>query len=124
MNSPYLHQYPDSWPKPDPSKPETLPSRITEDDKVALYNRRITTRALAAQYNVSEKWLSNLFPGKRPLERKTEKRLARAEFRRMHAQRAVKGEVSIQDAAVAACCSYSTMRRIVLKELGQDRLGA
>jgi hypothetical protein len=114
-NRPFLHPYPASWPKPNPLRPTTLPSRISEDQKVDLYNRRITTRALAQSLSVTERWLSRTFTGKRPSENKAEKRKARQAFREFHANRHIRGEISLNQAADAACTSYSTIRRVVIE---------
>lgn len=122
LHHPFLHPYPESWPKPDPLRPQRLASRISEDQKVDLYNRRVTTRDLAGTLKVSEKWLSYTFPGKRPLENKASKRKARNAFREFHAKRVVAGEALISTAADAACCSYSTLRRVVLRLQGKVRL--
>ncbi len=112
---PFLHPYPAHWPKPNPLRPRTLPSRISEDQKVDLYNRRITTRALAQTLNVTERWLSRTFTGKRQAENKAEKRKARQAFREFHANRHIRGEISLLQAADAACTSYSTIRRVVIE---------
>ena len=114
--------YPPAWPAPNPLKPRTLHSRISEEDKKDLYNRRVTTRALAKKYGVTEKWLSYVFPGKRPVEHKTFKRKARMAFREFLARQVVAKERNIYAAAAAACTSYSTMRRIVLRVTGAQRL--
>lgn len=120
--TPFLHPYPEDWPKPDHLRPRTLASRISEEQKVDLYNRRVTTRDLAAKLKVSEKWLSFVFPGKRPLENKQSKLKARNAFREFHARRVIAGEALISTAADAACCSYSTLRRVVLRLQGKERL--
>lgn len=121
MNTAYLQQPPPTWPKAGAGKPGSFVNRVSHDELVDLYNRRITTRALALRYGVSEKWCSSLFTGKRPLEQKQVKRLARAEMRQFYAALVLKG-TSVADAADLACCSYSTMRRIVLGLTGTTKL--
>lgn len=119
--SAYLQQPPPTWPKAGAGKPGSFVYKVTHDELVDLYNRRITTRALALRYGVSEKWCSSLFTGKRPLEQKSVKRLARTEMRAFYAALVLKG-TSVADAADLACCSYSTMRRIVLGLTGATKL--
>ena len=116
--TPHIHPIPTTWPKPNPENHDALVSRVTPDDLSDLYNRRVTTRALAKKYEVSEKWMSFLYPGKRPLADKKVKVKAKSAFREFHAKRVLRREVTTLQAAEAALVSYSTMRRIVLK-LGQ-----
>ena len=56
--------YPQHWPKPNKLRPNTVASKVTDEIKTALFQRNLTTRQLAKELNVSEKYLSGLFPGK------------------------------------------------------------
>ena len=112
--------YPSTWPKAN-GNPHKLVSRITEQQKLDLYNRRVTTRALALTLNVREAYLSSLFPGKvstteRPRRTGRDKSAllaARRGFRREVAGRVLKQEFSIKAAAEFANTSYRTMARVV-----------
>lgn len=114
-------KYPDYWPKP-PIGSESVASRITEEQKTALFNRQITTRDLAKTLRVSEKYLSSLFPGKdeentlkRRVEHKQELVQVRKEYRLTLAKDILTGKYSIADAADIAGCSYNTMLRTLAK---------
>lgn len=91
-------------------------------DLLDLYNRRVTTRALAKKYGTTEKWMSQVYNGKVKLPNSAQRRQARQAFREFHAQRVISNEVNIYQAASAACTSYSTMRRVVLRLLNKERL--
>jgi hypothetical protein len=55
------------------------------------------------------------FPGKRPLEDKRTRRATRDSLRAFQAELVRDGLTSLPEAADRACCSYSCMRRLVLK---------
>lgn len=118
----YLQPYPATWPKPGSGQPGSLTSRATHDELLDLFNRRMTTRAFAAHHKVSEKWASSLYTGKRELLQKQAKRKARQSMREFYALLVLKG-TSVSDAADLACCSYSTMRRVVLSVTNSKNLG-
>lgn len=108
-------KYPEHWPKPNPDKPKSLPSIITEQQKEDLYNRRITTTALAKELNVSFKWLSYTFTGKVPIHDKRPLIQARREYRILIACDVLKGKYSIIEAAKIVFCSRNTMQRYINK---------
>ena len=103
--------YPKSWPKPNPSRPLALRSRITEEQKHQLYNREITTRQLAEHLDVAEKYLSSTFPGKVPVIKKKERTDARKLILLDLAKNVLLGGYTIGQAAAIGHVSYSTMRR-------------
>lgn len=121
--------YPDHWPKPKKfssdgsraTRPTALIYLITEAEKQALYDRKITTRALAAKYGVNESYVSKLFPGKvkntetlRQMQKeKRELRAVRKAFRVALAKRVLAGELSTSDAAIQARVAYREMARTV-----------
>lgn len=105
--------YPDFWPQPDAQHPEYLQSRITEEQKQQLYNREITTRALAKELGVTEKYLSFLFHSKRPIPDKKQLVKVRKEFQMSVAAQVVAQNLSIKKASQMAHTSYSTMLRRV-----------
>jgi len=115
-----LVPYPDTWPKPT-HKGYTLVCRITEQQKLELYNRVITTRALAKLLNVREAYLSTIFPGKiepsKVQRNRVQKRKifleTRQAFRREQAARVYAGSLSIAQAAELANTSYRNMARVV-----------
>ena len=115
MSAHFLHPTPATWPGPDPARPRKLVSRVDPNDLVDLYNRRVTTRAFARKYEVSEKWVGKTYPGKRPLEDKRTRRATRDSLRAFQAELVRDGLTSLPEAADRACCSYSCMRRLVLK---------
>lgn len=116
--------YPDSWPKADPARPTSLQSRITEQQKRDLYSRKITTRDLAKELDVHEKWLSIKFPGKCPPNSEQAKELAKArkEFKLAVGVEVLEGKYTIREASVVASVSWNTMFRFVkqAKELRPD----
>jgi len=121
--------YPAHWPRPykytdsthRATRRNSLLSLITEEDKIALYQRRITTRALALKYKVTECYVSKLFPGKAPIEETTRDRvkakkdlhIVRRQFRATLVVRVLAGELSTAQAADAARISYRSMARAV-----------
>lgn len=110
-----MQPYPHFWPPPDPKRPTALASRITEEQKLALYNRRITTRALAKELGVHEQYLSYKFPHKIPILSKTLLVQARKEYKLSIAKRVLANELTVKKAAVLAHVSYNTMTRFVAK---------
>lgn len=116
-----MKPYPTCWPKPIPHKPRALATRISEEQKLKLYNREITTRDLAKLLDVHENYLSTLFPGKvTPISQQIEegmhkKRAIRKVFRTLWARKVIKKEVSVADAANHTAVSKRTMQRIVRK---------
>lgn len=121
--------YPAHWPKPRTytsesgraTRPNALINRVTEAEKQALFDRKITTRALAAKYEVNESYVSKLFSGKavntetlRQLQKdKRELRAVRKLYRIGLAQKVLDGEMSTANAAVAANITYREMARTV-----------
>lgn len=111
--------YPTTWPKPIQIKPRILQSRITEQQKLDLYNRVRTTRDLALELGVHEAYLSKMFPTKiTPLRRDLaehlgKKRAIRKIYRELWGRKVLKGLVSYAQAADIASVSERTMRRIV-----------
>jgi glutathione synthase/RimK-type ligase-like ATP-grasp enzyme len=92
-----------------------LINRVTPDQLWRLYNRLITTRKLAKDLGVDEKWLSYLFHGRAPTPRKKDLRAARLELRERYAGYVLDGSMSMTQAAEKLYCSYNTMRRAVIK---------
>ena len=107
--------YPSFWPKPNPKKPDLLQSRVTEADKLALYNREITTRALAKKLNVHERYLSSVFPHKVPIADKRELCQARKAYRMSIAKEVIDGKHAVKEAAKICNVSTSSMLRYVRK---------
>lgn len=106
-------KYPDFWPQPDKLHPEYVQSRITEEQKIALYNRQITTRELATILGVSERHLSTYFTGKCPIPDKKELTKARREYKIELAKEVLQGKYTVKQASKIAYTSYSTMLRRV-----------
>lgn len=108
--------YPDQWPKPN-ARTWTLVSRITDQDKLDLYNKVTTVKALAKKYNTNASYLASLFPGRHitPRVRKKDLLLAktREEFRFEVCKRVLRGEITIGKASEICSCSYNTMQRWV-----------
>lgn len=104
-------KYPNEWPKPNPLRPSSLRTRITEQQKEDLYLRKITTRKLARQLNVAEKYLSVMYPGKEPIYNKRPLIEARREFRAELAKKILEGQYTTAQAADLACVSNNTMYR-------------
>lgn len=103
--------YPSHWPRFDKFHPDRLQSRITEQQKCDLYERKITTRDLAKLLNVSEKHLSAHFNGKVPIPDKRVLAKARREYKLEVARQVLHGKYSVQQAADVAYVSYNTMLR-------------
>ena len=128
-----LIPYPSTWPKPT-DRGFTLVCRITEQQKLDLYNRRITTRALALTLNVREAYLSTIFPGKIPPIKGAKKAsrdkrvliLARKTFREDQARAVLAGKMSISAAASIANTSYRNMARVVktMRDSAKERKDA
>jgi len=119
QNLPYnprmTDKYPSSWRKANPRRPNALQSRITEQQKLDLYNRNITTRDLAKVLDVHEKHLSFAFPGKKPIVDKGVLIEARKDFKLSVAKEILEGRLSIDGAAKKCCVSYHTMWRHLAK---------
>ena len=107
--------YPTEWPKPDPLRPSSLRTRITEQQKEDLYLRKTTTRDLAKMLNVAEKYLSVMYPGKEPIYNKRPLIEARREFRVEVAKKILEGQYTTSQAADIACVSVNTMYRALHK---------
>ena len=114
--------YPSHWPRPDRQRPTTLASRITEQQKLALYNRVITTRHLAAVLNVHERYLSALFSSKVPIIDKKPLIEARKAFKLEIAKQVNEGKYTTKEGAKVANVTYKTMRRFMerAKNLAND----
>ncbi len=110
-----MSTYPDKWPKPNPFKPNAVASRVTEEQREDLYNRRLTTRALAKLLDVHEKYVTHLFPGKAPIADKKQLIEARKLYKLEIAKQVMVGKYSIQQAADVAHVSYNTMHRNLAK---------
>lgn len=108
-------QYPTFWPKHDPRKPDSLQSRISEHQKQDLFNRRVTTRALAKVLGVHEKYLSYKFYTKVKVIDKKPLTDARKLYKLEIGIQVLEGKYSIQEAANVAYVSYNTMQRFVMK---------
>lgn len=113
-------KYPDTWPKANPHRRKTLASRITEAEKMALYNREITARELADRYNTHEKYIAAMYPGrvatvKPPKKSDSPLVKARTEFRLDICIKILEGEYTVRKASVICNCSYNTMQRWLAK---------
>jgi transposase-like protein len=107
--------YPSFWPKANPRKPDSLQSRITEQQKRDLYSRVVTTRELAKTLGVHEKYLSFKFYSKVEVVDKKPLIEARKAYKLEIATQVMQGKYSIQQAADTAYVSYNTMQRCVQK---------
>lgn len=107
--------YPVTWPKANPKRPDTVASRTTEQQRLDLWERRITTRELAKQLGVHEKYVSSVFPGKQPIFNKKPLIEARKALKLELGREVIKGKYSISQAAKIAFVSYNTMMRAVNK---------
>lgn len=107
--------YPSHWPRPNPTRPKAVATRVTEQDKVDLHERKITTRDLAKRLGVKEAYLSHLFPGKveTPVRAKRVLLGVRKQFRLQQAQRVLNGELETKAAAIVSRVSYRVMARVV-----------
>ena len=94
-------------------RPGTFLESVSREDKLALFNRRITTRALAQKYEVAECYVSQLFPGKIKGNSRSKSVLlaARREYRKVVAAKVLKGELALQTAAAELHIHERTMRR-------------
>lgn len=120
-----MANYPNHWPRPDENtRKNSLILRITEQDKERLFNRDITTRALAVKLGVREAYLSHIFPGKTETGAKGKPLLiaARREFRLIQAKLALEKSITIKQAASICNLSYRSMARAVqhLKEANES----
>lgn len=107
--------YPKTWPRPIKTKPKSLQTRITEQQKLDLYNRVITTRDLAKQLDVHERYLSYSFPRKVPVINKKPLIEARKAFKLEMGKQVLSGKYTVTQAAEVANVAYNTMRRFVEK---------
>lgn len=110
--------YPASWPKPRKSRPDSLVSRITDEEKRQLYERELTTRDLAKRYDVRETWVSTLFPGKVEgastyIRQKKVLTKIRKEYRFSQAALVLAGNMSTKEASKVCKISYRSMARAV-----------
>lgn len=110
-----MENYPDHWPKPNRKKPTLIQSRVTEQQKLDLYNRRLTTRDLAKALDVHETYLSALFPGKVAIIDKKPLIEARRAYNLEMAKLAISGRYTVKEAAAIAFTTVKTMRRFVKK---------
>lgn len=118
--------YPNTWPRPVANKPEIVASRITEQQKEDLYNRKISTRDLALILGIREEYLSTLFPGKIEAPAKAHEASrkllleTRKEYRNTFGRRVLAGELTVSKAGVLSRTPYKTMSRVVnaLKKRG------
>lgn len=110
-----MDAYPNHWPKPDPKMPHLVQTRITEGQKRDLYRRLVTTRALAKELGVHEKYLSHLFPGKVKVINKKLLIEARKLFKLEVAKKVLRGDMTVAQAAREAYVSHNTMKRFVDK---------
>ena len=106
--------YPNSWPKAS-SRTDALASKVTEEQKEALYNRKITTRELAKLLRVNESYLSSLFPTKAQPDSQAKRVLIaiRKEFRQTQAVKVAHKQLTTEQAALICRTSYRTMARAV-----------
>lgn len=113
--------YPSTWPKPNHRSKFAVVNRITEQQKLDLYNRAITTRDLATQLEVKENYLSKIFPGKvEPLagtkadqQQRRELIVIRKAFRLEKAMEVVNGKLTVMEASEVVHTSYRNMARLV-----------
>lgn len=103
--------YPAHWPKYDKYDKDKLASRITEQQKQDLYNRKITTRDLAKLLGVHERYFSSVFSGKVPIIDKKPLIEARKAFKLEIAKQILEGKYTGREAAKVANVSYKTMSR-------------
>lgn len=110
-----MENYPDHWPKPDRRRPTLIQSRVTEQQKLDLYNRKLTTRDLAKLLNVHETYLSALFPGKVAIIDKKPLIEARRAYNTEMAKLVISGRYTVKEAAGIAFTTVKTMRRFMQK---------
>lgn len=111
------HGYPASWPQAN-DRLDSIVSRITHTQKLALYTKQVTTRELAKTLNVRESYLSRKFPGKVPSgapfqAAKRALRVVRMEYRFLCAEKVLEKTLSILEAAKTANTTYRSMARAV-----------
>lgn len=114
-NGTLMENYPDHWPKPDRKQPKLIQSRVTEQQKLDLYNRNLTTRDLAKLLGVHETYLSSLFPGKVPIIDKKPLIEARRAYNTEMAALVLSGRYTAKEAATIAHTTVKTMRRFMKK---------
>jgi hypothetical protein len=107
--------YPTHWPRFNSLKPKSLQSRITEQQKHDLFERRITTRDLAKLLDVHERYLSFKYAGKQEVINKKPLIEARKAYKIEIAKQVLEGKYSIVQAANVANVSYNTMQRFLQK---------
>lgn len=117
-----MSSYPSSWPRPNSKKPLSVQSRITEQQKEDLYNRRITTRALAKILGIHERYCSALFPHKVQLRDRKVLMEARKAYKLEVANQVIQGKYTTTEAAKIAFVSYNTMQRFVAKARALNRV--
>lgn len=110
-----MQPYPAFWPLPNAKQPTLLQSRITEQEKLDLYNRVITTRDLAKKLGVHERYLSSVFPHKVPIVDKRELAKVRKDFRMAIAAKVVQKALSVKAASEQCHVSLTTMNRYIKK---------
>lgn len=114
-------KYPATWPKANKTRPTILASRITEQQKLDLYNRVITTRDLARILNVHERYLSSCFAHKVAITDKKPLIEARKLFKLAVAEQIIAGKYTITEASKVANVSYNTMRRFLERAKAQAK---
>jgi hypothetical protein len=101
----------------------TLNEKITEQQKLDLYNRKITTRELARILGVHENYLSRMYPGKIPIEKREDiskaklaLRATRKEFRLALLEQVALGKITLDEAAAQAHTTKRTLYRLMADE--------
>lgn len=112
--------YPSHWPRPNPRKTNSLQTRISEQQKHDLFERRITTRDLAKLLDVHEQYLSYMFPGKERIIDKKPLIEARKAYKLEIAKQVIEGRYSVGQAAKVANVSYNTMKRFITRAKVQN----
>lgn len=118
-----MQPYPTHWPQPTKTRPTSVASRITEAQKLNLFNRVITTRDLAKDLDVHERYLSSLFPGKIEVVDKKPIIAARKLYKLELAKLVIAGTYTTRQAAEISNSTYKTMARFVKKVREQENLG-
>lgn len=113
--------WPTDWPRPNPKKPMAVQTRITDEQKRDLYNRKITTRDLAKVLGIHERYCSALFPHKVQLRDRKVLMEARKAYKLEIANQVIQGKYTITEAAKVAFVSYNTMQRFVTKAKAINR---
>lgn len=114
--------WPITWPRPNPRKPLSVQSRITDEQKRDLYERKITTRALAKILGIHERYCSALFPHKVALRDRKVLMEARKAYKLEIANLVIQGKHTTTEAAKIAFVSYNTMQRFVAKARALNRV--